>query len=69
MGTTPLKGAGPALPPGFRGLLLDEVGSTNAVALEQAEAGEAGGLWVVAGRQVSGRGRQGRPWTSEVGNL
>lgn len=69
MGTTPLKGAGPALPPGFRALLLDEVGSTNAVALEQAEAGEAGGLWVVAGRQVSGRGRQGRPWTSEVGNL
>ncbi|WP_181707078.1 biotin--[acetyl-CoA-carboxylase] ligase [Chthonobacter rhizosphaerae] len=61
--------AAPALPPGYRVLRLDEVGSTNAVALERAEGGEPAGLWVVARRQVAGRGRQGRAWTSEPGNL
>lgn len=52
-----------------RRLALAETGSTNALALERASAGEAGGLWVTAGRQTGGRGRRGRAWVSEPGNL
>lgn len=37
--------------------------------LDAARAGEADGLWIVAGRQLAGRGRQGRAWTSLDGNL
>lgn len=61
--------AEPRLPPGYRALLLPEVGSTNALALDKAREGEAAGLWIVAGRQTAGRGRQGRAWASEPGNL
>jgi BirA family biotin operon repressor/biotin-[acetyl-CoA-carboxylase] ligase len=43
--------------------------STNAYALTLANEGERGPLWVVAERQTAGRGRRGRPWVSEVGNL
>jgi len=57
------------LPPGFRHLQLDETGSTNTECLELARAGEAGGLWVTARRQLSGRGSRGRNWVSEPGNL
>ncbi|RIY03693.1 biotin--[acetyl-CoA-carboxylase] ligase [Aureimonas flava] len=52
-----------------RHLALDEVGSTNAVALEAARAGDPGRLWITAGRQTAGRGRRGRSWLSERGNL
>lgn len=45
------------------------VGSTNAVAIERALAGERGPLWLVTKRQESGRGRRGRPWTAPDGNL
>ena len=31
--------------------------------------GERGPLWVTAGRQTGGRGRRGRTWVSEPGNL
>lgn len=58
-----------ALPAGYRAIFLDEVGSTNAFALERAAFGEPSGLWVVAARQTAGRGRRGRVWTSEPGNL
>ena len=53
----------------FRTILLDAAGSTNREAFERARAGEAGPLWVVARRQTEGRGRNGRPWASELGNL
>lgn len=56
-------------PVGYRVEILDEVGSTNAVAFERAEAGAASGLWIVARRQNAGRGRQGRVWASDEGNL
>lgn len=46
---------------------FDTVGSTNAEAL--AQAGGAAPRWFVADRQTGGRGRRGRPWTSEPGNL
>ncbi len=34
-----------------------------------AEKGEPGNLWVTAKRQLDGRGRRGRAWISEAGNL
>ena len=43
--------------------------STNAEALSLARAGEQGPLWITAGRQSAGRGRRGRTWISEPGNL
>lgn len=55
--------------PGWRHLALDEVTSTNAEALRLARAGDPGKIWVTAGRQSEGRGRRGRPWISEPGNL
>jgi BirA family transcriptional regulator, biotin operon repressor / biotin---[acetyl-CoA-carboxylase] ligase len=52
-----------------RSLVLDEVGSTNSEAFKRAEAGEKGPLWISARRQTQGRGRSGRQWASEPGNL
>jgi BirA family biotin operon repressor/biotin-[acetyl-CoA-carboxylase] ligase len=54
---------------GTRRIACDTIGSTNAHALEMARAGESGPLWVTARRQTQGRGRRGRVWTSEAGNL
>lgn len=50
-------------------LLLDQTDSTNAEARRRAEAGETGPLWIVARRQTEGRGRRGRRWESQDGNL
>lgn len=50
-------------------LLLDQTDSTNAEARRRAEAGEIGPLWIVARRQSEGRGRRGRRWESDTGNL
>jgi BirA family biotin operon repressor/biotin-[acetyl-CoA-carboxylase] ligase len=47
----------------------DLVGSTNAEALTLAAKGERGPLFVAAARQSAGRGRRGREWISEPGNL
>ncbi len=48
---------------------LAEVGSTNDWIAAAAERGEPDGIWVHADRQVAGRGRRGRFWTSDTGNL
>jgi BirA family biotin operon repressor/biotin-[acetyl-CoA-carboxylase] ligase len=48
---------------------LDVVDSTNAEARRRAEAGASGPLWITARRQTAGRGRRGRAWSSEPGNL
>lgn len=50
-------------------LLLDQTDSTNAEARRRAEAGETGPLWIAARRQTAGRGRRGRNWESDGGNL
>jgi len=50
-------------------LLLDQTDSTNADARRRADAGETGPLWIVARRQTEGRGRRGRVWDSDAGNL
>jgi BirA family biotin operon repressor/biotin-[acetyl-CoA-carboxylase] ligase len=53
----------------FRHEALDDVGSTNTECMERARAGDAGDLWITARRQLGGRGRRGRAWISEPGNL
>lgn len=46
-----------------------EIGSTNAEGLARLQRGETMPVWLVADVQTQGRGRRGRPWTSELGNL
>ena len=46
-----------------------DIDSTNAEALRRAASGDCGPLWIVAERQLAGRGRRGRYWVSEPGNL
>ena len=53
----------------YRHIALDDVQSTNTECLEKAQAGDPGNLWITARRQLGGRGRRGRPWVSEAGNL
>ena len=43
--------------------------STNDEALARARSGDPGRLWITAESQTGGRGRNGRRWTSEPGNL
>jgi BirA family transcriptional regulator, biotin operon repressor / biotin---[acetyl-CoA-carboxylase] ligase len=57
------------MPAGYRLVKLDTVDSTNAEAKRRADMGEPGPLWVTSARQSKGRGRAGRDWTSQVGNL
>jgi len=59
----------PKLPGGYRLLKLESVDSTNAEARRRSAAGEPGPLWVWSARQSAGRGRAGREWRSEHGNL
>ncbi|MDB5466800.1 MAG: biotin protein ligase [Phenylobacterium sp.] len=47
----------------------DELDSTNAEARRRAEAGEAGPVWITAAVQTAGRGRRGRTWSTQRGNL
>jgi BirA family transcriptional regulator, biotin operon repressor / biotin---[acetyl-CoA-carboxylase] ligase len=47
----------------------DEIDSTNAEARRRAEAGQGGPVWITARRQTAGRGRRGRSWSTESGNL
>jgi BirA family biotin operon repressor/biotin-[acetyl-CoA-carboxylase] ligase len=54
---------------GVRLLSFDTIGSTNAEGLAKARAGQRGPLWITATSQTAGRGRRGRAWVSEPGNL
>ena len=54
---------------GFRVAHHETLVSTNDTAMAALRAGDAGGLFIVAARQTSGRGRQGRAWVSPPGNL
>ena len=56
-------------PDTFRHIALDDVGSTNTECFERARTGDPGRLWITARRQLGGRGRRGRSWVSEPGNL
>jgi BirA family biotin operon repressor/biotin-[acetyl-CoA-carboxylase] ligase len=57
------------LPPGHRLIHFAEIDSTNAEAMRCAAKGERGPIWFWADRQIRGRGRLGRDWVSEKGNL
>lgn len=59
----------PNLPPGYRLVRMETVDSTNAEARRRAKAGEPGPLWIWSARQSQGRGRGGREWISQHGNL
>ena len=48
---------------------FDRIDSTNAEARRLADDGERGPLWLWADEQTGGRGRMGRNWVSEPGNL
>ncbi|MGI9140769.1 MAG: hypothetical protein ACR2GJ_06660, partial [Gemmatimonadaceae bacterium] len=51
-----------------RALLFGDVSLTMDVAHEAAAAGASAGTLVLAERQLSGRGRAGRVWTSQAGS-
>lgn len=61
------RGEGALLTPVVR--TVAETGSTNADLAELARSGAGEGLWLRAERQTAGKGRQGRPWVSPLGNL
>jgi BirA family biotin operon repressor/biotin-[acetyl-CoA-carboxylase] ligase len=49
--------------------VVDEATSTNDLARELGKAGAPSGAWISALRQTRGRGRLGREWQSDEGNL
>ncbi len=59
----------PQLPDGYDLARFDALDSTNLEASRRAKAGENGPLWILANVQTAGRGRLGRSWVSEPGNL
>jgi BirA family biotin operon repressor/biotin-[acetyl-CoA-carboxylase] ligase len=56
-------------PEGYALRRYDSIDSTNDEARRLAQAGECGPLWLVAREQTKGKGRRGRIWVSENGNL
>ncbi len=62
-------GGPPRLPPAYRLVALDSVGSTNDEARRLAGEGAEDGTLVWARAQSGGRGRRGRQWQSPRGNL
>ena len=56
-------------PEGYRKIRHPELDSTNSQARRMAEAGEVGPVWIIADRQTAGRGRRGRVWQTDSGNL
>lgn len=58
------------LPDGFRLAAYDDIDSTNDEARRLAGGGPPPfGLVIIAAQQLQGKGRQGRRWVSEPGNL
>ena len=57
------------MPEGYGLQAFDVLDSTNEEAKRQATAGATPPLWIMAREQSSGRGRRGREWVSERGNL
>jgi BirA family transcriptional regulator, biotin operon repressor / biotin---[acetyl-CoA-carboxylase] ligase len=57
------------LPPAYRLVSLETVGSTNEEAKRLARAGAEDGTLIWAREQTRGKGRSGRAWTSPPGNL
>jgi BirA family transcriptional regulator, biotin operon repressor / biotin---[acetyl-CoA-carboxylase] ligase len=64
-----VTGRAPSLPPAYRLVALDRVGSTMDEARRLAADGAEDGTLVWAREQTGGRGRLGRAWESPPGNL
>jgi BirA family biotin operon repressor/biotin-[acetyl-CoA-carboxylase] ligase len=64
-----VTGAELHLPPAYRLVALESVGSTNEEARRLAREGAEDGTLVWAREQTKGRGRSGRSWVSPPGNL
>jgi len=60
---------GETLPPPFRLVAYETIGSTNDEAKRLAREGAPEGLVICADRQTAGRGRRGRAWFSPLGNV
>jgi BirA family biotin operon repressor/biotin-[acetyl-CoA-carboxylase] ligase len=58
-----------AIRAGYRINSFETLGSTSDEAMLRAHQGDRGKLWIVAGKQTGGRGRQGRTWNSPAGNI
>lgn len=58
-----------AIGAGYHLVHVAETGSTNQLALAAASAGEMRPTWFLADRQTAGRGRRGKVWSTETGNL
>ena len=56
-------------PQDYQKIRHDELDSTNNEAQRLAASGEAGPVWIIADRQTAGRGRRGRAWSTDTGNL
>jgi len=63
------KNLSASMPNGVEAFYYDTVTSTNDVAREKAMSNHQGPVWIGAAAQSAGRGRMGREWISEVGNL
>ncbi|MCV6595973.1 MAG: biotin--[acetyl-CoA-carboxylase] ligase [Mangrovicoccus sp.] len=50
-------------------VIIDEIDSTNAAALRGSYDTQSSPYWLLAHRQVSGRGRRGKPWQDPRGNF
>jgi len=61
--------SGPEAREGGRFAVLDVVDSTNLEAKRRLRRGDRRLGWIAARRQLDGRGRNGRGWSTEVGNL
>ncbi len=57
------------MPVGYNLRAFDVLSSTNAECARLAEAGATGNIWVITDKQTSGKGRRGRAWVSQSGNL
>ena len=57
------------LPTAYRLQYFEDIDSTNSEAMRRVQTGEQPGLWIFADCQNSGRGRNGRDWVSDPGNL
>jgi len=58
-----------ALPEGYDIRIFDVLDSTNHECRRIADTGFAGNTWVSASAQSAGKGRRGREWVSQPGNL
>ena len=57
------------MPSGTQIRVFTEIDSTNAEALRALGSGYTGPCWFMAASQNAGRGRLGRKWISDIGNL